>query len=61
MTRLISICGLVCSECGAYIATQADDDVQRKKVADEWARAYQADLKPEDKLRRLHIRQRQDF
>lgn len=48
MAKLISMCGLVCSECGAYIATQANDDEQRKKVAEEWAKAYHVDLKPED-------------
>ncbi len=48
MTRIISMCGLVCSDCGAYIATQADDDEKRKKVAEEWSKAYQVELKPED-------------
>jgi carbonic anhydrase len=48
MAKMISMCGLVCSECGAYTATQADDDEQRKKVAEEWTQAYHADIKPED-------------
>jgi len=48
MAKMISMCGLVCSECGAYIATQANDDERRKKVAEEWAKAYHVDIKPED-------------
>jgi hypothetical protein len=48
MTSMISMCGLDCSGCGAYIATQANDDEQRKKVAEEWAKAYHADVKPGD-------------
>jgi hypothetical protein len=48
MEKLISICGLICSECGAFLATQNDDDEARKKVAEEWSRTYQARIKPED-------------
>jgi hypothetical protein len=48
MKKMISICGLVCSECGAFLATQNDDAEARKKVAEEWSKAYQIALKPED-------------
>ena len=29
-------CGLICSECGAYIAKQTDDDELRQKTAEAW-------------------------
>jgi hypothetical protein len=45
--RLIAVCGLICSECGAFIATQNDDDARRKKVAEEWSKGYHAEIKPE--------------
>jgi hypothetical protein len=48
MKKMIAFCGLVCSDCGAFIATQKNDKELRKKVAEEWTKAYHADLKPED-------------
>jgi hypothetical protein len=48
MTKLISMCGLLCSECPAYIATQKNDDAQRAKVASEWTEGYKVNLKAED-------------
>jgi hypothetical protein len=47
-TKIVSICGLVCSECGAFIATRTNDDKKRKEVAELWAKSYHVDLKPED-------------
>jgi hypothetical protein len=26
MEKLISVCGLICSQCGAFLATQNNDD-----------------------------------
>ena len=48
MGKVISHCGLVCSECPAYIATQNDDDAKRAEVAREWSKMYDAELKPAD-------------
>jgi hypothetical protein len=31
--RIIAYCGLVCTDCPAYIATQADDRVALERVA----------------------------
>jgi hypothetical protein len=30
---MISFCGLTCTECPAFLATQKDDDQEREKVA----------------------------
>jgi hypothetical protein len=37
---IIARCGLVCTACGAYIATQANDDQKRQEVAESWAKLY---------------------
>ncbi|MCJ7508006.1 MAG: DUF3795 domain-containing protein [candidate division Zixibacteria bacterium] len=48
MEKLISFCGINCSACPAYIATQKDDDNERKKVAETWSKQYEHEFKPED-------------
>ena len=45
--RLIGVCGIVCSECGAYLATMNNDESLRKKTAEEWSKMFGADIKPE--------------
>ncbi len=42
MKDIIGSCGLNCSQCGAYIATQTDDDALREKVAREWTQNHGA-------------------
>ncbi|NLH18270.1 MAG: DUF3795 domain-containing protein [Phycisphaerae bacterium] len=44
---MIGYCGLDCQKCGAFIATQKNDDALRAQVAEEWARLYNAPIKPE--------------
>ncbi|MFA5309740.1 MAG: DUF3795 domain-containing protein [Dehalococcoidales bacterium] len=36
----IVYCGLVCSECSAYIATVKNDDNLRRATAERWAKQY---------------------
>jgi hypothetical protein len=45
---MIAYCGLECTGCPAYLATLADDDHQRRKVAQQWSNEYKSDIKPED-------------
>ena len=48
MTDLLGNCGLVCSECPAYIATQTDDSALMAKTARQWTKSFHHDFKPED-------------
>jgi len=48
MKKMISFCGLLCSECGAFVATQNNDDKKRAEVAQLWSKQYDVNLKPED-------------
>ncbi len=47
MNEIIGACGLVCSECMAYKATQANDAEAIAKVAAQWSQQYGGDIKPE--------------
>lgn len=40
MDRMVAYCGLVCTDCPAYIATQADDRAALEKVAAQWREEY---------------------
>jgi Protein of unknown function (DUF3795) len=42
MTTLIGACGLDCSQCEAYLATQAEDWTALAAVAEKWTREYNA-------------------
>jgi hypothetical protein len=42
MDKIIAYCGLVCTDCPAYIATQADDRAALERVAAQWREEYNA-------------------
>ena len=48
MEKLIACCGLVCTDCEAYKATQKNDNKLRKEIADKWAKQYGHEMKLED-------------
>ncbi|MCJ7580741.1 MAG: DUF3795 domain-containing protein [Candidatus Aminicenantes bacterium] len=48
MEKIVSICGLPCSECGAYLATINNDDEKRREVAELWSKQYGAEIKAGD-------------
>jgi len=48
MEKMISFCGISCSECPVFLATQKNDNNERKKVAEEWSESYNMELKLED-------------
>ena len=48
MQEMIAYCGLVCSSCPTFIATQNDDDLAREKTATILSEKYGLNFKPEE-------------
>ena len=48
MPEMIAYCGLVCTICPQYIATQNDDVVAREKIAEQIADNFGLYYKPEE-------------
>jgi len=46
--KMIAYCGLVCTECPAYIATQNDDQQALNQVAVRWNQEYNLSVTGED-------------
>ncbi len=42
MNEMIAYCGLVCTDCPAYLATQAGDRQALEKIAVQWREEYDA-------------------
>jgi hypothetical protein len=47
MGKLISMCGLDCSVCPAFVAHQTGDRSLREKTAVEWSKAYGTEITAE--------------
>ncbi len=45
---MLSICGLICTECPAYLAARTDDRELREKTARAWSKLFKVRIKPED-------------
>jgi hypothetical protein len=50
MEKMVAYCGLVCTNCLAYIATQKNDMEALKRVADQWSKEFNASLTAENCL-----------
>lgn len=48
MARIVAYCGIICSDCPAFEATQMDDDAERRRVAELWTEQYSKEYKVED-------------
>ena len=48
MDRMIAYCGIVCTECPGFEATQKNDDAKRKETAEAWSKQFNMPIKPED-------------
>lgn len=46
--KMISYCGLVCTDCSAYIATLTGDEKKALETAEMWSKAYNIKVKLED-------------
>ena len=45
---MIAYCGIVCTGCPAYLATQNDDDQLRAETATQWSQMFNTELDPEE-------------
>lgn len=48
MYEMIAYCGLDCSECKAFKATQNGDFERKKELAKQWTEGLKVEFKPED-------------
>ena len=46
--KMIAYCGITCSECPTFIATQKNDDKMREDTAKKWSEMFKAPIKPAD-------------
>ena len=46
--KMIAFCGIECSECPTFVATQKNDDKMREETAKKWSEMFHADIKPGD-------------
>jgi Protein of unknown function (DUF3795) len=46
--KMIGYCGLICTECPAYLATKANDEKKANETAELWTKHYGIDIKVED-------------
>jgi hypothetical protein len=44
---MIACCGLDCSKCEGYLATQTDSDSKRADVAQKWSALYRTEIRPD--------------
>ena len=47
MEKMIAFCGIICTNCPAFIATRENNDEKRREVAKAWS-TPEYPLKPED-------------
>jgi hypothetical protein len=47
MEKMIGYCGIICSDCPVLIATQKNDDAERRRVAEIFTKQYGTEYKPE--------------
>jgi len=40
MEKMVAFCGLVCTDCKAFIATQENNDAKRREIAEAWSKEY---------------------
>ena len=45
--RIVGVCGIICSDCRAFIATQRNDTELKKQVAESWS-TEEEKVTPED-------------
>lgn len=62
MAKMLSMCGLDCAACPAFIAHKTGDQALREKTAAEWSQQFHVEFRPADincvgclKVKGVHI------
>jgi len=50
LDRIIAFCGLICTECRAFLATRSGDKNERAKIARLWSKHFRRKFEAEDVL-----------
>jgi hypothetical protein len=45
---MIAYCGLVCTDCDAYLATKANDEKKVAEIVKTWSKEYNTEVKSDD-------------
>jgi len=48
MEKMTAFCGIVCTDCEAFIATREDNDAKRREIAKSWSKEFGHEIKPEE-------------
>lgn len=46
--KMIAYCGLVCTDCDAYLATKANDEKKVAEIVKTWSKEYNTEVKSDD-------------
>lgn len=46
MDKILAFCGIDCTDCDAFKATQQNNDVKRKEIAASWSKEFGHEIKP---------------
>jgi hypothetical protein len=61
MQKMTAYCGLICTNCPTYLATQADDDDAREKTVALYEKQFGFKLKPESSPIRKRVAEHSDI
>jgi len=48
LDQMIACCGLVCTKCPAFVATQKNDEDAKAKIAQAWSKHFKTKFDPQD-------------
>jgi len=48
MGKMVAYCGLVCTDCEAFMVTQKNDTAKRKELAEAWSKQFGHEIKAEE-------------
>ena len=48
MERIIAFCGIDCTDCDAFKATQENNSAKKKELAESWSKQFGHEIRPEE-------------